>query len=114
VLTAWEVVDTLDTRADVVVLSACSTARGRAVPGEGVIGLARAFQIAGARTLVVSQWAIPDRSTAKLMERFYVSLQRGESTAEALRVAQLQVSDSDPGLAHPFHWASFQVRGDWR
>jgi CHAT domain-containing protein/tetratricopeptide (TPR) repeat protein len=114
VLTAWEIVDGFNTDADVVVLSACSTARGQAVPGEGIVGLARAFQVAGASTLVVSQWAVPDRSTAELMMRFYARLKEGTSTAEALMIAQLETAESDPALAHPFHWASFQVRGDWR
>lgn len=113
VLWAWEVADELDIHAEVVVLSACSTARGRAVEGEGVFGLARAFQYAGVSTLVASQWEIPDRSTAELMAGFYAGLERGLSTSEALRVAQLQTA-SEPATAHPFHWASFQVRGDWR
>ncbi len=113
VLWAWEVADETDIDAEVVVLSACSTARGRAVEGEGVFGLVRAFQYAGVRTLVASQWEIPDRSTAELMARFYAGLERGLSTTEALRVAQQQTA-SEPAMAHPFHWASFQVRGDWR
>lgn len=114
VLSAWEIVDTLAVEADVVVLSACGTARGEAVAGEGIIGLARAFQYAGARTLVVSQWAIPDRSTAQLMARHYEQLEDGSSTAEALQIAQRLTAASGPATAHPFHWASFQVRGDWR
>jgi CHAT domain-containing protein len=112
-LTAWEIVDSLHTEADVVVLSACGTARGQAVAGEGVIGLARAFQTAGARTLVASQWAVPDRSTAELMTRFYENLRLGVSTAEALQIAQRQTGESGSSL-HPFQWASFQVIGDWR
>ncbi len=114
VLWAWEVADELDIDAEVVVLSACSTARGQAVAGEGVFGLARAFQYAGVRTLVASQWEIPDRSTAEFMARFYSSLKDGLGTAEALRVAQSRTAKSGPATAHPFHWASFQVRGDWR
>lgn len=113
ILRAWEVVDELDINAEVVVLSACSTARGRAVEGEGVFGLARAFQYAGVRTLVASQWEIPDRSTAELMARFYSGLERGLITTEALRAAQQQTA-GEPAMAHPYHWASFQVRGDWR
>jgi CHAT domain-containing protein/tetratricopeptide (TPR) repeat protein len=114
VLSAWEIVDTIETDAEVVVLSACGTARGQAVAGEGIFGLARAFQIAGARTLVASQWAIPDRSTAELMQRHYAGLKQGRSTVEALQVAQRRLAASDPAMEHPFHWASFQVRGDWR
>ena len=114
VLWAWEIADELEIDAEVVVLSACGTGRGRAVAGEGIFGLARAFQYAGARTLVASQWEIPDRSTAELMARFYSSLKEGSSTAEALRIAQQLTAESTPAMAHPFHWASFQVRGDWR
>jgi CHAT domain-containing protein len=114
VLTAWEIVDSLTTDADLVVLSACRTARGRVIPGEGTIGLARAFQVAGARTLVASQWDVDDRSTAELMTAFYANLEAGASTVEALRRARLQLAAEHPELAHPFHWASFEVRGDWR
>jgi len=114
VLSAWEIVDTFDTDADVVVLSACSTARGEVVAGEGIIGLARAFQVAGARTLVVSQWPIPDRSTAQLMRQHYAAVEQGLSTTDALWTAQRRLADSGPAFAHPFHWASFQIRGDWR
>jgi len=113
VLTAWDIVDTLDLNAELVVLSACSTARGRIVPGEGIIGLARAFQVAGTRSVLVSQWAVDDHSTSELMTAFYEQLADGRSTVEALQRAQ-QIVGSDPELAHPYHWASFQLRGDWR
>jgi CHAT domain-containing protein/Tfp pilus assembly protein PilF len=113
ILSAWEIVEELDLDDATVVLSSCSSARGRVVPGEGIIGLARAFQIAGARTLVASQWEVPDHSTATLMSAFYQHLANGRSTVEALQLARQTVA-ADPDLAHPFHWASFQVRGDWR
>ncbi len=111
-LRAWEVVDTIDTDAELVVLSACKSGHGRALAGEGIIGLARAFHYAGARTLVVSQWAVSDRSTAEFMAWFYSYLKAGASAAEALRLAQ-QATAVSSGMAHPYHWASFQVRGDW-
>jgi CHAT domain-containing protein len=113
ILSAWEIVEELELDGATVVLSSCSSARGRVVPGEGIIGMARAFQIAGAKTLVASQWDVPDRSTATLMAAFYRRLADGWSTVEALQLAQQAVA-ADPELAHPFHWASFQVRGDWR
>ncbi len=113
ILSAWEIVDELELDDATVVLSSCSSARGLVVPGEGIIGIARAFQIAGARTLVASQWEVPDRSTAVLMNAFYRYLADGWSTAEALQLARRAVA-ADPDLAHPFHWAAFQVRGDWR
>lgn len=113
ILTAWDVVDGLRISADTVVLSSCSTARGRVIAGEGIIGLARAFQVAGAKTLVASQWAIPDHSTAALMTAFYEALATGDSTVDAMHRAQRTIA-GDPELAHPYHWASFQVWGDWR
>ncbi len=96
-----------------VVLSSCSSARGQVVSGEGIIGLARAFHVAGARTLIASQWEIPDRATAQLMTHFYERLAEGQSTVDALFHAQ-QTLAADPRFAHPYNWASFQIRGDWR
>jgi CHAT domain-containing protein/Tfp pilus assembly protein PilF len=113
ILSAWDIVDGPSIGADTVVLSSCSTARGRVVSGEGIIGLARAFHVAGAKTLIASQWPVPDHSTAELMTAFYEELASGASTVEALHRAR-QVVASDPKLAHPYHWASFQIRGDWR
>lgn len=113
ILSAWDIVDGPPIGADSVVLSSCSTARGRVVSGEGIIGLARAFQVAGAKTLIASQWPVPDHSTAEFMTAFYKELADGVSTVEALHHAR-QVVASNPELAHPYHWASFQVRGDWR
>ena len=114
VLTGWEIVDSVHTDADLVVLSSCATARGRVIPGEGIIGLARAFQVAGARSLLVSQWPVPDRSTAELMAAFYDRLTSGLSTVEALRRARRDIAAGDPALRHPFHWAAFELRGSWR
>jgi CHAT domain-containing protein/Tfp pilus assembly protein PilF len=114
VVWAWEIMDELVVESNVVVLSACSTGAGRVVKGEGVISLARAFQYAGAHTLVAAQWEVPDRSTAKLMTRFYTHLQTGLNTAESLMRAQREVAEADPDTAHPYHWAAFQVTGDWR
>jgi CHAT domain-containing protein len=113
ILSAWDIVDGPRISADTVVLSSCSTARGRVVAGEGIIGLARAFHVAGAKTLIVSQWAVPDHSTAELMKTFYEELAGGSSTVEALHHARQSVANY-PELAHPYHWASFQIRGDWR
>ena len=99
-LSAWEIIDSLHLDSALVVLSSCSTARGRVVPGEGIIGLARAFQVAGARTVLVSQWPVPDRSTAMLMTTFYEQLAEGRSTVEALHGAQ-QIVAANPEFAHP-------------
>ena len=114
VLTGWEIVDSLRFDAALVVLSSCQTAGGRIITGEGIIGLGRAFQVAGARSVLVSQWEVPDRSTALLMASFYGHLRDGRSTVEALQRARVAVAGSAPELRHPFHWAGFEVRGDWR
>jgi CHAT domain-containing protein len=123
----------------VVVLSACDTARGGLAVGEGVFGLQRAFHLSGARTVVASQWSVADAATSVLMEEFYRQLWTEKRTPlEALRQAQLAVL-RDPGRAerrqkelasakerdpkdratlpkrsHPALWAAFVLSGDWR
>jgi len=87
--------------------------------GEGLIGLARAFQYAGARAVLASLWNVGDDSTAELMTRFYGHLKRGKAKDEALRAAQIDLIRSQRfskviAAAHPFHWAAFQLFGDWK
>ncbi len=98
--------------ADLVVLSACNTARGKLVRGEGMIGLSRAFFYAGARSLVASLWPVSDRSTARLMEHFYRNLQQGLPKDEALCQAKREMLQS-PHAAwrRPFYWAPFVIMG---
>ena len=96
--------------ADLVVLSACQTALGRLTATEGIIGLSRAFFIAGARTVVVSLWAVDDSATAQLMENFYQALLKGKNTATALWKAQQKLR-SEPRYRHPAYWAGFVVIG---
>ncbi len=93
----------LELDADLVVLSACDTALGNAVMGEGLIGMTRAFLYAGAASVVVSLWQVSDTSTAELMVSFYRHLNETEDTAEALRLAKLELIRK--GLDHPYHWA---------
>ncbi|MFO1155047.1 MAG: CHAT domain-containing protein [Rhodospirillales bacterium] len=102
---------TLD--ADLVVLSACNTAGpGGGSGAESLSGLARAFFYAGARSLLVTHWPIPDRATDRLMTRTFRELATADLTiAEALRRAQ-QSLIADPSTAHPFNWAAFSVVGD--
>jgi len=122
VLHAWEIMDGLHLNGEVITLSGCSTGRGEPVRGEGILGLARAFQYAGARSVVASQWSVADRPTEELMARFYAGLTKGLSTAEALQraeqtlaVAPLRLRDGTTlDARHPFYWAAFQVIGDWR
>jgi CHAT domain-containing protein/tetratricopeptide (TPR) repeat protein len=108
-LTAEDVVD-LDLRAtELVVLSGCETGLGEIRTGEGVFGLRRAFVLAGARTLVMSLWKVPDGPTQELMEDFYHRLLDGIPKAKALREAQLTMKSKDPD---PFCWGAFICLGD--
>jgi CHAT domain-containing protein/tetratricopeptide (TPR) repeat protein len=111
-LEAWEIMN-LDLKADMVVLSACETARGRIGAGEGVIGLMWALFVAGSPTTVVSQWKVESTSTTELMLDFYKHLKSAQavSKAEALRRASLKLLRSKQ-YAHPFYWAGFEVVGD--
>jgi CHAT domain-containing protein len=105
----------LDLSAELVVLSACETARGREYRGEGTVGLAWAFFVAGAPAVVVSQWPVVDATTADLMQKFYGRVRAGTdpSKAESLRQAQLELL-KDRKTRHPFFWAPFVLVGDWR
>jgi CHAT domain-containing protein len=108
-LTAEDVtgMDLLDT--ELVVLSACDTGLGQIHTGEGVFGLRRAFAVAGARTLVMSLWKVPDEQTQELMVDFYTRILRGEGRAEALRQAQQALRVKYPD---PYYWGAFICQGD--
>jgi len=110
-LYAREIAD-LDLRADLVVLSACGTARGRQVEGEGIVGLTWSLLVAGAPASVVTQWQASDESTGALMAAFFANL-GGKSKAEALRLAQKAIRE-DGKHGHPYYWAPFVLVGDWR
>jgi CHAT domain-containing protein/tetratricopeptide (TPR) repeat protein len=100
--------------AEVVVLSACQTALGKEVRGEGLIGLTRGFMYAGAPRVVASLWQVDDLATAELMKRFYTGmLKDGLRPAAALRAAQLELWKQKPRSA-PFYWAAFVLQGEWR
>ncbi len=111
-LTAWKIMQDLRVEADLVTLSACSTACGREVPGEGVLGLSRAFHYAGARVVLATLWRVPDRSACLLMEGFYTDLKDGLPADEALRRARCRLMER-PGaaLGQPYHWAGFTLIG---
>jgi CHAT domain-containing protein len=115
-LEAWELTQ-MDLRADLVVLSACETARGRFGAGEGVIGLSWAMFVAGAPATVVSQWKVESASTRELMlgfhQRLMASSKAKMTKAEALRQAALKLM-KNPGASHPFYWAGFVLVGDGR
>ncbi len=98
--------------ADLVVLSACQTALGREVRGEGTVGLTRSFFYAGARRVLVSLWPVDDEATAGLMSRFYTGLLRqGRTPAAALRDARLSLR-RERGWESPYYWAGFVLEGD--
>jgi CHAT domain-containing protein/tetratricopeptide (TPR) repeat protein len=99
--------DLLDTA--LVVLSACETGLGAVQVGEGVFGLRRAFVLAGARTLVMSLWKVPDRQTQELMEDFYRRILGGAPRDSALRAAQLAIKKKYP---EPLYWGAFICQGD--
>jgi CHAT domain-containing protein len=134
-LQAWEIIEQVRVDADLVTLSACETGLGVDMGGEGLVGLVRAFQYAGARSVIASLWKVADRPTADLMQHLYSSLQSGKSKAGALRDAQLSLirnggtgtkqEDGERGVrrlvgtatdeavatSHPYYWAAFQLFG---
>jgi CHAT domain-containing protein len=101
---------------ELVVLSACETRLGAVQSGEGVFGLRRAFTQAGAKSLVMSLWSVPDKETKELMIRFYQNLLSGKlNRREALRQAalkQMQVVKDRYGAPHPFYWGAFVFLGE--
>jgi CHAT domain-containing protein len=98
---------------DLVVLSACHTALGKNLRGEGLIGLTRGFMYAGASGVVASLWKVDDHVTAELMKRFYTNLlQRGMGPAAALRAAQNEIR-SQSNWSAPYYWAGFTFQGDY-
>ena len=123
----------LKLNADAVVLSACKTALGKEIAGEGVVGLSRAFMLAGSKSVIVSLWSVESNSTAVLMKSFYSHLKPGRSKEEALRLAKQElknqslISDdlsrgvkivgrdkkTQTSTAHPFFWAPFILIGEW-
>jgi CHAT domain-containing protein len=118
VLTAEEIL-ALDLRGvEWAVLSACETGAGDVVSNEGVLGLRRAFAIAGARTVIMSLWSVDDASTRQWMTALYRHrLAERRTTVEAIRDAALDVLRERRARGqstHPFYWAAFVANGDWR
>lgn len=99
---------------DLVVLSACQTAIGKEVKGQGPMSLNNAFLRAGARAVVSSLWKVDDRATQLFMERFYRNvIESGMTVSEALQRSQIEMR-SDPEYSAPFYWAAFVQHGDFR
>jgi len=100
--------------AELVVLSACQTALGEEIKGEGLVGLARGFMHAGAQRVVASLWRVDDQATAQLMGHFYRGmLKENLRPAAALRAAQIEMS-RNPRWSAPYYWAGFVMQGEWR
>jgi CHAT domain-containing protein len=132
ILTALEVSEMELPKLELVVLSACETGLGKSAGGEGLLGLQRAFAVAGARAVVASLWSVDDTATQVLMAEFYArawDTKKIISRAEALRQAQLYLLKKGigRGLAKkdeklprgetrlpPRYWAAFVLSGDWR
>jgi CHAT domain-containing protein len=116
-LEAWEIMK-MDLNADLVILSACDTARGKVGAGEGMIGLAWSLFVAGCPTTVVSQWKVETESNSEMMIVFHRNLRAGarrskanNSKAAALRQAALKLRRNKK-YSHPFYWAPFVIVGD--
>ncbi|BBD63357.1 TPR repeat-containing protein (plasmid) [Nostoc sp. HK-01] len=108
-LTAEEILN-LKLNADLVVLSACNTGRGR-ITGDGVIGFSRSLFIAGTSSAIVSLWSVPDSPTTELMTEFYTNLnQKKLNKAQALRQAMLKIKEQYPNK--PLNWAAFTLIGE--
>ncbi|MDJ0838307.1 MAG: CHAT domain-containing protein [Acidobacteriota bacterium] len=107
-LSAWEIIQ-MKLNADLVTLSACSAGGGKLLAGDGLQGLAFAFQVAGARTVVAPVWPVQDQKTALLMEQFYLGLRNRLPKSPALREAQSKLAEQGH---HPFFWGAFQLVGD--
>jgi CHAT domain-containing protein len=98
--------------ADLVVLSACETALGKEIKGEGLVGLTRGFMYAGAARVVASLWSVDDKATAKLMKQFYEGMLReGLRPVAALRAAQVAMWEKKKS---PYFWAAFVLQGEWK
>jgi CHAT domain-containing protein/Tfp pilus assembly protein PilF len=101
----------MNLHADLAVLSACETARGKVLPGEGLVGMSWAFLAAGTRNTVVSQWKVDSAGTTDLMLAFHRNLKQGTDSARSLQKAVLETI-RNPEYRHPFYWAGFVMIGN--
>ena len=104
----------LDISSDLVVLSACQTALGKDVRGEGLIGISRGFLYAGSNRIVASLWKVDDSATAEFMKLFYKNhLENKMSASAALRQAKIEMKKI-PRYKSPYYWSAFTLLGEWK
>ena len=96
--------------ADVVALTACQTGLGNNLAGEGVMSMGKAFQYAGAKSILMSLWSVSESGSVLLVEKFFEHLKEGKSKLDALKTAREDVRNG--GYRHPFYWASFILVGE--
>jgi len=111
-LLRYEEISRLRAPLELVVLSACDTANGEHVPGEGLLGLSHAFMAAGSQRVLGTLWKVDDEATAVWMSMFYRDLKESGSPAESLQRAQMQMA-ADPRWHSPYYWAGFSLEGNW-
>ena len=100
----------LNMNADIVALTACQTGLGKRTAGEGTIGMGRAFQYAGAKSVLMSLWSVSEVSSVNLVKSFFRHLKDGKGKSEALALARKEVRNK--GFDHPFFWAGFILVGE--
>lgn len=111
-LTVFEVYG-MHYKTKLLVLSACNTGSGQLRYGEGVMNLARGFFFAGVKSIIVTKWAVPDGSSASLMDAFYNALSEGLPSDRALQQAKLcYMQKADPLMQHPYYWAAYASTGN--
>lgn len=100
----------LKLNADMVALTACQSGLGRTISGEGTMGMGRAFQYAGAKSVLMSLWSVAESSSVDLVTKFFKHLREGKSKLEALKLAREEIRKA--GYDHPFFWAPFILVGE--